>query len=271
MDFDTGSSDFFLPDVSCTSNCDGHKLYNPNSSSTATNVGKTFTITFGDGTSVSGNQYTDTVGMANGNLSATTQHVGAATVYSDGFNISSFSPDGLMGMGFEQISTFPANPVFQTLVNQNAVSEPMFSFKITAGDSELFLGGMNNAKFTGSVTSVNVTQVGFWQVNMDSVNVDGNAVISNIDSVIDTGTTLIVGDPDSVGQFYAAIPGSANASDTVGSGFFTFPCDSAPDVSLSFGGKGFTISPDLFNLGMVSAGSSDCVGGIASTSGMSAY
>lgn len=252
--------------MACTSNCDGHKLYDTNASSTAKKVGKTFSIGFGDGTSVSGDQYTDTVRLAN--LSASGQHVGAATQYSNGFDLASFSPDGLMGMGFEQISTYPANPVFQTLVNQKQVTEPMFAFKITSGDSELYLGGVNKAKFSGSVTKVNVTQVGFWQVNMDSVNVGEDSVITNIDSVIDTGTTLIVGDPTSVKDFYAAIPGSADASNTVGDGFFTFPCNSAPDVSLSFGGKSFSIASNLFNLGLVSANSTDCVGGIAGMDGV---
>lgn len=41
------------------------------------------------------------------------------------------------------------------------------------------------------------------------------------------------------------------------------PCASIPDVSLTFGGKAFTISADTFNLGLVSEASSDCVGGIA--------
>jgi hypothetical protein len=40
------------------------------------------------------------------------------------------------------------------------------------------------------------------------------------------------------------------------------PCNSIPTISLVFGGKPFDISPDTFNLGPVSSGSSDCVGGI---------
>jgi len=43
---------------------------------------------------------------------------------------------------------------------------------------------------------------------------------------------------------------------------YLVPCDSVPDVSLTFGGTEFSISPDIFNLGLVSEGSNDCVGGI---------
>jgi len=35
---------------------------------------------------------------------------------------------------------------------------------------------------------------GYWQVAMDALSLGGKSVISNIDSIIDTGTTLIVGD-----------------------------------------------------------------------------
>jgi hypothetical protein len=46
------------------------------------------------------------------------------------------------------------------------------------------------------------------------------------------------------------------------------PCNSNPQVSLTFGGKDFALSADTFNFGPVSAGSSDCVGGVQGTSGI---
>ncbi len=56
---------------------------------------------------------------------------------------------------------------------------------------------------------------------MDSANVDGKAVVENLSAIIDTGTTLIVGDTKSVSEFYDSISGSTDASQTVGDGFFT--------------------------------------------------
>lgn len=40
------------------------------------------------------------------------------------------------------------------------------------------------------------------------------------------------------------------------------PCNSIPDITLTFGGKAFSISAETFNLGQAEQGSSDCVGGI---------
>lgn len=99
--------------------------------------------------------------------------------------------------------------------------------------------------------------------------VNGKTPLRNVRSVIDTGTTLIVAHAPQVRQFYAAIPGSQDATATIGQGFYTFPCSATERVSLTFGGKAFSIAPDLFNLGRVSARSQDCVGAIVGTSGIS--
>lgn len=64
VDFDTGSSDLFLPGPKCTTNCKGHLKYNPSASSTAVDKRKKFSLAYGDGSTVSGEQYYDTVTVA---------------------------------------------------------------------------------------------------------------------------------------------------------------------------------------------------------------
>lgn len=75
MDYDTGSSDLFLPASTCDSTCSGHTLYDPSSSSTAQALGQPFNLSYGDGSTVSGDQYTDTVEIAG--LTSTNQTLGA--------------------------------------------------------------------------------------------------------------------------------------------------------------------------------------------------
>lgn len=106
-------------------------------------------------------------------------------------------------------------------------------------------------------------------MSLDAVTVNGNTPVRNVQSIIDTGTTLIVAYAPQVRQFYAAIPGSKDASSTVGQGFYSFPCSATEHVSMTFGGKAFSISPTLFNLGRVNAGSSDCVGAIVGSNSVS--
>ena len=64
-----------------------------------------------------------------------------------------------MGMGFQEISVFNEPPFFQTLVNQGVVASPEFGVKLATTGSELFLGGVDSALFTGPLTSVPVTTV----------------------------------------------------------------------------------------------------------------
>ncbi|KAH7922358.1 Asp-domain-containing protein [Leucogyrophana mollusca] len=259
VDFDTGSSDLFLPGPNCGTTCGGHATYTPKSSSTAKDLSKTFSLAYGDGSTVKGEQWTDTVSIAG--LKATKQTVGAATQYSSGFESKQFPADGLMGMGFKSISVYNANPLFQTLVAEGKTTKPEFAFKLAKDGSELYIGGVNPKMYTGDFTYVDVSKEGYWQVPLDAVSGKGKDVLTQLDSIIDSGTTLIVGDTSSVAQFYEAI-GGTDASSSVGAGYYTFPCDNVPKVSLTFGGKAFPISADTFNIGTVSAGSSTCVGGI---------
>ncbi|KAJ8518369.1 hypothetical protein ONZ45_g4558 [Pleurotus djamor] len=228
--------------------------------STSRNLGRTFNLAFGDGSTVSGTIFQDTVGLAG--LTATTQAVGAATRYSTGFAIDEFPPDGLLGMGFQQISVFGANPVFQTLAAQGKTTASQFAFKLATSGSELFLGGVNSRLFTGALTQVPVTTVGFWQIQLTSANANGVAVPGR-QAIVDTGTTLLLGPAADVARFYSNIPGARDARNTVGAGFFTFPCNSLPPLSLTLGGRSFPISARSFNLGTLTAGSTTCVGGVA--------
>ncbi|KAH7919522.1 acid protease [Leucogyrophana mollusca] len=257
VDFDTGSSDLFLPGPTCGNTCSGHTIYNPGFSAAARDLHKTFSLAYGDGSTVSGEQYTDTVTVAG--LIATQQTLGAANQYSTGFASSRFPADGLLGLAFESISDYNANPVFQTLVAQRKVSNPEFAFKLAQTGSELYLGGTNRQLYNGEFTYVGVSRRGYWEVSLDALSSGGEDILTNVDSIIDTGTTLIVGDTSSVAQFYEAI-GGQDASD-VGPGFYSFPCNNIPDVSLTFGGKSFPISQDTFNIGSADGGFT-CVGGI---------
>lgn len=60
----------------------------------------------------------------------------------------------------------------------------------------------------------------YWQVDLDSVKVDGTEAVGSISSIIDTGTTQIVGDDDNVAAVYQQISGSADGSQ-YGEGLYT--------------------------------------------------
>ncbi|KAI0280403.1 acid protease [Russula aff. rugulosa BPL654] len=260
VDFDTGSSDLFLPSPSCDSSCSGHKVYDPNASSTAHNISKTFSLGFGDGSTVDGDQFTDVVSIAG--LTAKSQTLGAATQYSSGFTEDNFPADGLMGLAFQSISEFQAPPVFQTLISEGVVTSQVFGLKLAPSGSELFLGGTNSALFTGDFTWVSLTSESFWLASFNSICVNGAPVVEHTATIFDSGTTQIVGDPAGIANLFEAIDGAQSASQ-YGEGAYTIPCTLDTPISINVGGKEVRISPATFNLGPVSQGSDLCMAGAA--------
>ena len=67
VQFDTGSSDLFVPGPSC-SGCNGHTRYNPANSSTSINLNRTFQLSYGSG-QVQGNLFSDLVSINGFNVS----------------------------------------------------------------------------------------------------------------------------------------------------------------------------------------------------------
>ncbi|KAL7281895.1 hypothetical protein ACG7TL_003361 [Trametes sanguinea] len=262
VDFDTGSSDLFLPGPLCDRNCDKKAKYNPSDSSTSKDLHQPFTVSYGDGSTAVGEQFCDSVTVAG--YTATDAVVGVSTTFSSGLRESEFPADGLMGMAFPSISFYNADPFFTKLISENQVKEPIFAFRL-ADQPELTLGGVNQDLFSGDITYTPVTHEGYWQVDMDALSVEGKSVLEKIPVIIDTGTTQIIGDKNSVAAFYAAIPGSADASDTIQSGYYTIPCNSAPKVTLTFGGRSFTVSSDELRGEPLESDSSRCVGGVVAT------
>ncbi|KAI0061612.1 Asp-domain-containing protein [Artomyces pyxidatus] len=260
VDFDTGSSDLFVPASTCGSTCSGHTLWTVSSSSTAKDLKKTFSLAYGDGSTVSGEQYTDTVSIAG--LTATKQTLGAAKTYSEGFESSEFPADGLMGMGFESISDYNANPLFQTLVSQNKVEDASFGFYFADSGSELYLGGTNSDLYTGDFTYIPVTQEGYWQSTVDSVTVNGKKAVSSTAAILDTGTTQIVGDQTGIAAIHKQISGAKSAPQ-YGDGIYTIPCSFNTPITVTFGGTAFKLDPSTVQIGPVSDGSSTCISGFA--------
>lgn len=153
-------------------------------------AGKSLSVTYGDGSSTSGSVYTDTVSIAG--LSATKQTFGVATALSSDFANDPY--DGLMGMGYQSISTLGAPPLFETLVSQNKVASSKFSFHLADSASELYLGGMNSALFkAGSTKAYPVVSQSYWLL-ATKANVGGSpvAAVGQFNAIVDTGTSVIV-------------------------------------------------------------------------------
>ncbi|KAF9219076.1 Asp-domain-containing protein [Gyrodon lividus] len=252
--FDTGSSDLVLPGADCDDSCNGHERYE---SLTSVDLGEPFIIRYANGESAFGHQYADNVTIAG--LTANGQTLGAASHYSRGLKIERFAADGFMGLAFQSLSHYNQSPVFVTLVTQGQTDDPVFAFNLAYPNAELYIGGTNPEMYIGDFSWAHVVQHGYWEVIMDNVLGNGQIVLTNIIAIIDTGSSLIHGNPSSVAKLYEAIGGTYLPD---GRGAYTFPCDAVPSVSLTFGGTSFPIPPETFNIGTSSGDPSRCMGAI---------
>ncbi|KIY74371.1 acid protease [Cylindrobasidium torrendii FP15055 ss-10] len=262
VDVDTGSADLWIP-----SNCPScvNDQFDHEASSTFQTDNQRFAISYGTG-SARGIVGRDTVHIAG--MSVTNQSFGAVDRLTADFN--EYPNDGLLGMAFGTISRTRAETVFENLMRQGQIQDPMFSIhlgRMREQGSELCLGCSDPTKMAGTIAWVPVQSKTYWTVPMDAFSANGEKTllaVNNILAAIDTGTSLIYFPGFLAETFYNSIPGSRQAEE-IGRGIYAYPCDQTPSVALSFGGFEFAIHPDDFNLGKVSTNSSECVGGVVSS------
>ncbi|KAF8189112.1 acid protease [Mycena galopus ATCC 62051] len=259
IDFDTGSSDLWMPSSSCTSStCSSKSKYKAASSSTSVKKTGTFSIEYGDGSTVSGPIYSDTVKVAG--ITATKQFFSPVTTLSSSF--ADDPADGILGLAFPAISNLNANPFFVNADSEGAVEANQFGFFLASSGSELYLGGTNDQLYTGDIEFNAVdSSGGFWQATGAAAKVGSTSVVSGIDTIIDSGTTIMYGPPADVKKIFAKVSGSKLFDST--NGYYSYPCATPPTISFNWGGEDWAISADNLNLGQTETGSSDCVSALA--------
>ncbi|KAF7966518.1 hypothetical protein HWV62_38082 [Athelia sp. TMB] len=227
-------------------------------------------ISYGDGSSASGNVYTDAVTV--GDVTIPNQAVELAENLSSSFQQDGGS-DGLLGLAWPALNTVTpkaqATPV-QNMIEQGIIDLPLFTANLDKGDSNGFytFGVIDAAKAGVNEVDIKYTAVdnsqGFWMfpstkaiINGQSIDLFGNTAIA------DTGTTLALVSDSVVAAIYAAIPGAK--LDHLQGGY-VYPADATlPDVEFAVGDATFKVNPADFSLG--DAGNGMLFGGIQSRGG----
>jgi cathepsin D len=254
--FDTGSSDLWIPSSSCTSNaCKNKNQYDSSASSTYVKNGKSFEISYGDGSSVSGHLSEDTVTL--GGLAVTSQTFAEATK-EPGSDFTDEEFDGILGMGYKEISSDNVNPVFNNMYEQGLVDSDVFSFYLDRTEKgsggELILGGVDDSYYTGDFTYADVTTKGYWQFKMTSLKVSGDETTfcdGGCQAIADTGTSLIVGPTSEVNKINKAIGADTESLE------ISCKTSDLPTITITISGTEFTLEPSDY---VVDQGSS-CISG----------
>ncbi|NWH58688.1 PEPC protein, partial [Geococcyx californianus] len=123
--FDTGSANLWVPSTYCQSPaCANHARFNPNLSANFSNIGVTYTLSYGFG-DVSVALGYDTVTIQN--IVITNQEFGLSLQEpSQPFYYLEF--DGILGMSYPGVGLRGYNTLMQNMLQQNQLSQPIFSF-----------------------------------------------------------------------------------------------------------------------------------------------
>ncbi|CAB1428657.1 unnamed protein product [Pleuronectes platessa] len=243
--FDTGSSNLWIPSVYCSSQaCENHKKFNPQQSSTFKWGNQPLSIQYGTG-SMTGYLASDTVQV--GGISIANQVFGISQT--EAAFMASMKADGILGLAFQSIASDNVVPVFDNMIQQNLVSQPLFSVYLSSNaqqGSEVIFGGYDSSHYTGQISWIPLTSATYWQIKMDSVTINGQTVACSggCQAIIDTGTSQIVGPNTDISNMNSWVGASANQY-----GEATVNCQSIqsmPDVTFTLNGKAFTVPASAY-------------------------
>ncbi|XP_076928717.1 cyprosin-like [Bidens hawaiensis] len=209
--FDTGSANLWVPSSKCFLSlaCLFHPRFKARRSSTYKKNGTSAAIHYGTG-AISGIFSKDSVTV--GNLVVKGQDFIEAT-REPGITFLAAKFDGVLGLGFQEISIGKAVPVWYNMINQGLVREPVFSFwfnrHVGEGEGgELVLGGVDPNHFKGNHTFVPVTRKGYWQFEMGDVLIGDKSTgfcSGGCQAIADSGTSLLAGPTSIITQINQAI------------------------------------------------------------------
>ncbi|KAG2121887.1 acid protease [Suillus clintonianus] len=268
---DTGSSDMWIASSTCQSMCAGTGNFDSTKSSTFKNMNRNFSVTYGKG-SAAGTLGQDVVQMAG--FTIVDQEF--AVVTSTSVNFLQNPITGIFGLAWESLAASGAMPFWQALASNGQWSQPLMAFQLTrflndsqAGELEpggsLTMGYANQSLYTGAIDYKNLPngQASYWLQQITSMTVQGKSIPlpsgSASYAAIDTGTTLVAGPAAGIAAIYAQIPGSQPGTGSW-EGFYSYPCDTAVAVEISFGGPHWSISPGDFEFTFAGRNSNECYG-----------
>lgn len=245
MDFDTGSSDLWVMGAG-VSGTSGHTTYDSSSSSTAKKLASdTWSISYGDGSSSSGDVYTDTVTI--GNLTFAEQAVEVATTISSEFT-SDTSISGLVGLAQSSINT--VTPTKQKTWFDNikaSLASPLFTADLKHDTTGSYnFGYIDAAAHTGTVYYAPLITTGdyagFWSFAASGYTVGTSTSTSSSSGA--SGTSSAGSATTASASSPTGVSGTGSSSSGSSSGGFGGFGDSGDDSSSSVPDYGSYSSSD---------------------------
>ncbi|CAK9781356.1 acid protease [Cutaneotrichosporon oleaginosum] len=269
VQLDTGSNGLWVHTSACQNECPRVRGFDRGASASYNTTGARFRASY-VATHIDGEVGTDTITL--GGYTVPGQEFGVALdVKGTGFKGSDIV--GILGMGWpiKSDNKFPSTTPWwvHALEGKGGARwpKPMFGIALRVAQAgknqqavyggELTLGGVDSEAIMGGESALRwlpVSNPNAWEVFMDDLVV-GGASILKVDNgrtiparaSLDTGTAGLMGPFAAVKALYARIPGSFIDEKVSHPGqleYYRYPCDSMPEVDLTFGGTRYALRPE---------------------------
>jgi len=258
--YDTGSSNLwvnnipvpwwkkFVPVIS------HHKMYDHSKSSSYQANGTKFNIAYGSGP-VAGFYSEDTVTMGDVPV--------PKYKFAEVNNVKGLGPmwlmgklDGILGLGWDDISVDHVQTPLRALVNSGSLPEPVFAFYLGSGGAagELVLGGVDPNHYSGDFAYTPVIETapgktGYWALAIDDVKMNGKSVTSCRKAIVDSGTSLLAVPTADIKKIADLVGAKPLGPIPPLNKEYTFNCTGpAPDFDIVIAGRTYTLTKEDYAL-----------------------
>lgn len=201
LQLDTGSSDIWVPASNTTAcqsqegGCPGGSLDVQSSSTFQVTIPGAFQIAYGDGTSDTGDYFTDEVTIGESKFPAGMLTIGLATDILDG-NVPN-DGHGLVGVGYQALASsfeaasavnLSAPTIVQAMVENGDIERQSYSIYLNtkeSGEGAVIFGGVDPTKYEGDLVALPIIP------SAGNIYDSFNVALTGI-GVIDNGTTHMV-------------------------------------------------------------------------------
>jgi hypothetical protein len=239
MQLDTGLSRFVISTTECPK-CSGKTPFNRTLSYTYRAGVAPWKIQYGDGSFAEGTIAEDKVTL--GGIIVNNQKLNLALHESPNFGDM---VDGVLGLSFGALSG--STTVFESMMQQGLVDQGIFSFFIgkrsISGGGEVIFGGldMERVHSGNNITYTPVTVAMHWNIDVQDYTINGESFAAEMNttairSIVDTGTTLLIGPEDWVGWFHSRIDKARRIRRT-----WLIPCNGSHQFGVVVEGKTFSV------------------------------
>jgi hypothetical protein len=167
--------------------------------------------------------------------------------------------DGILGMAWAKIAADNVPTLFDQMVSQKLINDNSFSFYLSqtpeqSRQSKLILGGVNANYAASDFTYHNLKSEDYWLIGVDFIRMSFAKVATNLNGIVDTGTSAIVTSYSVAAELLAII----GAVQTIDCGKIS----NLPDLNVVIDGKQYSVPASMYILKITQFGQTQCIVGI---------